>query len=188
MNSDFEQDHPDSNHLDATMWACLDDIERLAPAESVNSVSSRVAELDRAARISVLVGILSEEIGYDCFWPIFLEWWPDFEFPHRWENLADILRDLHRTNPAYDFLLPADKAFFDSLPELITAHRGASVNFPLGVSWTTDKDKAQWFARRFDPSGGSVVSKTICKRDVWAVFTHRKESEILCDPLAMRDV
>jgi hypothetical protein len=62
MNSDSEQDHPDYNHLYATMWACLDDIERLAPAESVNSVSSRVAKLDRAARISVLVSVLSEDI------------------------------------------------------------------------------------------------------------------------------
>ena len=65
-------------------------------------------------------------------------------------------------------------------------YRGASGDFPPGVSWTTDKAKALWFAQRFRKHSASVLSGIVCKGNIWAVFTGRGESEILCDPLAVR--
>ena len=163
------------------MWACVDDLDQ-APAAATKSISSRVARLDRAARISVLIAVL-EEADAEHFWSIFLLWWSDFEFPHSWEGLPDRLRDLHAVRPAYRFLPAADQAFFDNLPNQIIVHRGASANFPPGISWTTDEAKAVFFARRFAGVDATVFSGTICKRHVWAVFTGRNESEILCDPV-----
>jgi hypothetical protein len=79
-----------------------------------------------------------------------------------------------------------DQTFFDRLPKHVTIYRGASRKFPLGISWTTEKAKAEWFAHRFGDPDASVLSGTICKRHVWAVFTARNENEILCDPPEVR--
>ncbi len=177
--------NPDEFDPTAVMSECLEDIWHLPPAEAVESVSGRVGKLDRASRMGVLVEILDEAEG-GIFWPIFIAWWPDFEFPHMWENLVRRLRDVNAISPAHNFLSPADQTFFDSLPNELTVYRGASGDFPLGVSWTTDKAKALWFAQRFRKHSASVVSGIVCKGNIWAVFTGRGESEILCDPLAVR--
>jgi hypothetical protein len=169
------------DELETIMWECDLDAE-----EAAERISSRVGRLDRASRMSVLAGILGEASD-DTFWSIFLEWWPDFEFPHRWEALLDILRGVHALTPVYPFMPAVDQAFFDSLPEEITVHRGTRQKVPLGISWTTDRACADFFARRFaGHDDGRVVSGIICKRDVWAVFTGRKEAEILCDPLKVQ--
>ena len=71
----------------AVMWACLEDIWQLPPAEAAESVSARVRKLDRASRMAVLEAILDEAEG-GSFWAIFIAWWPDFEFPHVWRILS----------------------------------------------------------------------------------------------------
>ena len=177
--------NPDEFDPMAVMWACLEDIWQLPPAEAAESVSARVRKLDRASRMAVLEAILDEAEG-GSFWAIFIAWWPDFEFPHEWETLVDRLRDVNAIIPAYSYLSSADQAFFDSLPKGITVYRGASGDFPPGVSWTTDKAKALWFAQRFRKHSASVLNGIVCKGNIWAVFTGRGESEILCDPLAVR--
>jgi len=179
--------NPDDFDPDSVLMACLDDIWHSSPNQAAESVSSRVAKLDRASRMGVLVEILNDnDVGPDYFWPIFIAWRPDFEFPHMWENLVDRLRDVNAIIPAYSYLSSADQAFFHSLPKGITVYRGASGDFPPGVSWTTDKAKAPWFAQRFRKHSASVLSGIVCKGNIWAVFTGRGESEILCDPLAVR--
>ena len=167
------------------LWECLEYLEAFPPKRAAERISSRLSKLDRAARMSVLMGIL-DEAEADYFSPIFLDWWPDFEFPHRWDNLADRLRVAHGAVPAYNFMSADNRVFFDSLPNNVTIYRGASREFALGISWTTDIAKADWFARRFEEDTAAVFSGTVCKRDVWAVFTDRKENEILCDPLVVR--
>ena len=184
MNSDdFDlENKSDEFDLEKVMWGCLADMDELGPIEAAERISSRVAKLDRASRISVLIPVL-EAAEPDCFWRIFICWWPDFEFPHRWEGLADRLRALHAVSPAYEFMSSANQNFFNSLPEKITVYRGGSRDYPLGISWTTDLAKAQWFAQRFDGLNGFVATGTIGKQQIWAVFTDRNESEILCGPL-----
>ena len=61
----------DDFDLESVMWACLDDMRELSSTEAAERISSRVGELDKAARISVLIPVL-EEAQSDCFWPIFL--------------------------------------------------------------------------------------------------------------------
>ena len=53
-----------------------------------------------------------------------------------------------------------------------------------GWSWTTDPDKAEWFARRFAVRGKEcfVAEGTVSKQYVIAYFTGRNESEIVVDP------
>jgi hypothetical protein len=77
---------------EAVMRTCLEDLER-DPAVAAKSISSRVMRLDRPDRIGVLISVL-DEAGPEWFWPIFLDWWSDFEFPHKCEDLPDRLREM----------------------------------------------------------------------------------------------
>jgi hypothetical protein len=67
----------------------------------------------------------------------------------------------------------------DNLPKSVTIYRGCQKDVnENGISWTLDKDRAEWFATRFKQEG-LVLEKTILKRDIIAVFTGRSESEVV---------
>ncbi len=76
------------------------------------------------------------------------------------------------------------------IPKIITVYRGVTVNNHKGLSWTTNKGTAEWFAKRFLKSGerGYVFSGQIAREDVIAQFNSRNESEIVCDWKKIKDV
>jgi hypothetical protein len=136
------------------------------------------------------------------FWAMFLEWWPDSEFSR---GHASRLQRVHRRRRAYEFMTPENKEFYDALPDPVTVYRGQEAGTSPGVSWTTDKAKAEWFAERFTShegrifaalQGGArfanskgkpiVLTGKIKKANVWAVFTDRNESEVLCRPTIVK--
>jgi hypothetical protein len=57
-----------------------------------------------------------------------------------------------------------------------------------GLSWTLNKDKALFFARRFKPPQPILATALLRKRDVLAYLPDRDEEEIVCLPTAVRDV
>ena len=66
--------------------------------------------------------------------------------------------------------------FFNNLPEEITIYRGAeSIK---GISWTLSKEKAEWFAKRFEING-TVFEKTVKKSDCFCYLNERQEEEII---------
>lgn len=69
-----------------------------------------------------------------------------------------------------------------ALPDEITVYRGyAERGTAEGFSWTTDYDKACWFAKRLAQAGDAcfVAEATIPKNDVIWYFEGRGESEIV---------
>lgn len=72
---------------------------------------------------------------------------------------------------------------YNSLPNEITIYRGVEDNKKNGVkalSWTLNKDKAKWFATRYEDKGIMFTAK-IKKEDVLAYFNSRKEEEVVID-------
>lgn len=71
------------------------------------------------------------------------------------------------------------------LPDPVTLYRGAVPSRRDGMSWTTDRDRAEWFARRFDGLGtetGQVYEITIPVECCLARFTEgRGEDEVVVD-------
>lgn len=66
--------------------------------------------------------------------------------------------------------------FFNNLPEEITIYRGAdSIE---GISWTLCKEKAEWFAKRYNKNN-KVFEKTVKKNDCLCYLNDRKEEEII---------
>jgi len=66
--------------------------------------------------------------------------------------------------------------FFNNLPEEITIYRGADTI--EGISWTLCKEKAEWFAKRYNKNG-KVFEKTVKKHDCLCFLNDRKEEEII---------
>ena len=71
---------------------------------------------------------------------------------------------------------PEDRAFYDALPDEIEVWRGWHSGNPvgsLGLSWSTDRAVAVWFARRFEGSDCEPIlfRGTISKTDVALAMT-----------------
>ena len=76
-------------------------------------------------------------------------------------------------------------AAYKEFPDTLTVYRGVGVSRnPEGISWTIDKDKAIWFAHRFDIKGksGYLLEAEIKKEDILAYFKSRGEEEIVVKP------
>lgn len=76
---------------------------------------------------------------------------------------------------------------FTSVPwgcdTLLTVYRGVSYNGkPDGLSWTTDYEKALWFASRFKGKNAKVYKMNITNPDaILAYFSGRNEEEVVID-------
>lgn len=78
-----------------------------------------------------------------------------------------------------------DKAVLKSLPNEFKVYRGFTGEEFEGLSWSTSKAKAKWFANRFAEVDGlypMLVTAKAKKEDVLAYFGDRGEKEIVIDP------
>lgn len=73
---------------------------------------------------------------------------------------------------------------------MVTVYRGVRVNNYRGLSWTTDKKIAEWFAKRFGTNGDRcyVFTGTIKKKDIIGLFDSRNEKEVVCDYRKIEDI
>ena len=78
-----------------------------------------------------------------------------------------------------EFSIPAD------VPDPVTIYRGGGPeawHVLLGQSWTLDRERADWFARRID--GSSWLATATIPRDMLMFYSNcRKESEVIPDTI-----
>ena len=71
---------------------------------------------------------------------------------------------------------------FISLSNGVSIYRGVrNESYKLGLSWTLDKNRADWFANRFDCYKNFVYKIPIEKDAVLAYFSSRGEDEVVVD-------
>lgn len=70
---------------------------------------------------------------------------------------------------------------FNQIKEPITVYRGAGSKLYArsGLSWTTDRDKAIWFAHRFRTKNAWLAEVTVKRMHIAAIFHRRSEAEII---------
>ena len=145
---------------------------------------------------------------HDALLQAYGEWWTPESEEDYWDVVGSVWidseniyqnryswRSLLTEQYSYPHLMmdEKEKAFFDSLPEEITIFRGGMDD--KGFSWTLDKDKAVWFADRWQMNGNlgdksnvtkrhntNLFEKTINKNDALAYLNGRGESEIIYIP------
>ena len=79
---------------------------------------------------------------------------------------------------------------WENLPEEVLIYRGVSNGgTPLGLSWTTNKEKAKWFQHRFDKSNscGILQKARVNKKFILAYFDSRGEEELIVDALSIKN-
>ncbi len=79
---------------------------------------------------------------------------------------------------------------FLSPDEVVTVYRWATSYHAKNVnslSWTLNRDTAEWFAHRFDEHG-TVCGAQIPKEHIYAVFLGRNAAEVIVDPKRLQDI
>ncbi len=140
---------------------------------------------ERPYRSDALIEIAPRITDDKVYWELVGDVWVDTENPWQWgEDLRTILL---ADRPHREYIMDEDdRIALAAMPDEITVYRGytPAVRNLRGWSWTTWRDKAKWFAQRFDTicGKGRVARGTVRKEDVIAFLNRRGESEILVDP------
>ena len=117
--------------------------------------------------------------------------WTIDEAPNQDPNLSHrSLADLFRSvSPKY--LMDAEELRqFQTLEDPVTVYRGVTSHNAQNIralSWTLDRDTAEWFAHRFGEDG-TVYEAQIAKAHILAVFLGRNEWEVVVDPKYLEQV
>lgn len=113
------------------------------------------------------------------YWKVVRNVWDDSEniWQHRitWANLFS------KEDPLRPLLMSRrERKFLSGLPQKFVVYRGQVKKSHSGMSWTLDRDKAEWFASRYQRSNPSLLVKGIAdKQFVIAYMEDRNESEIV---------
>jgi hypothetical protein len=155
-------------------------------------LSARVGRRDKPyvlVHAVVLNGELTdpEEIaqGFEDAW-VSCEWPGQAATPSVWMAVLGEALDLDT-----EYLHGTEVRSKDELPQSVTLYRGATPEHAEGMSWTDDRERAEWFAGRFNgmASGEGRVYEVEATPDmVLARFDRRGESEWVLDPEYLDDL
>ena len=157
-------------------------------------VSTLINESDSAFQIYMMItksyalGFLKfarNSLSEKDFASILADAWIRTETPNNDPNLSkkDLLSMFKSTDPRL-LMDEDDYQRFMDLDDVVTVYRGVtSMNAKniKALSWTLDRDTAEWFAHRFGENG-TVYEAQIQKKYIYALFTGRNESEVIVDP------
>jgi hypothetical protein len=112
------------------------------------------------------------------YWSLLSSIWTDTE--NGWQNIEQWKELFGSSRPNRGFLMNEDEQFaLNNLGDKFTVYRGCQEGLNEdGISWTLKREKAQWFANRFEKAG-VVLEKVITKQDAVALFIGRSESEVV---------
>jgi hypothetical protein len=166
-------------------------------AQKTKAVAAAIAEgnwatfvflHERPYRVDALEAVLFEHEIEDpaIVWPLISSVWIDSENIYqnfrRWKDIWEVPVP-RRTVKIMDM---EERAALNALPATITVYRGVAHESSVGgMSWTTDRDKAVWFARRFaadERRKPMLATATVRRKDVIAHFLGRNEFEIVVLP------
>lgn len=146
--------------------------------------------VERQHRLEHLLHLMGIH-GVEALLPAIGEVWQDSESVYAdgedWAWIWIRVTRTYRGRPrktAKRVMTPKERAVFDALPDDIVIYRGyCGEGGEQGLSWTLDREKASWFARRFacHDDAQMIATMTIRKSDAIAFF--EREDEIVIDGL-----
>ena len=115
--------------------------------------------------------------------------WTIVEFPNVDDNIPpqEFVRIFRMADKSL-LMNDEERRLYLALPDEMTVYRGIRGRGSLkALSWTTDIEQAEWFAKRWDKKG-KVYSAMIRKEDVLAMFTSRGEAEVVVDYTKLKNI
>lgn len=96
----------------------------------------------------------------------------------------DIIRMFKKADKKY-LMSDMERSTIESMPSLVTVYRGVTSynrKNKNALSWTIDREKAEWFSNRFQTGTGEVWSLKIPKNLILCYFGERgTEEEVIID-------
>lgn len=162
--------------------------EALEEAIESKAIHSYIFLHERPYRLIAFCKALNLGWGFEKdpnqYWDVLADVWVDTESPHINYDVWKALFESKVPNKE-NFMDEEDKAYFDALPNEFTIYRGYATSDrkgKKGLSWTTSKETAEFFANRFSPYGepkGKIARKKVKKEDVFGFTNRRNEYEII---------
>lgn len=133
----------------------------------------------------------SHHLSKKDFSEILADAWIRSENPNNDPNLTQHeLLSMFQSAESKHLMSQAEMNTLDALDATITVYRGITSYNAKNVkalSWTLDRNVAEWFATRFDEDG-TVYQAQIAKSHIYAYFNGRNESEVIVDPKYLMDI
>ena len=169
---------PHSDNLNALVnLRYIENKKRIEKFFEDKNFASYIFNHERPYRLNALVDCIKllEDKEY---WELVADVWVDSE--NIWQNLNIWKRLLTQRTESKDlFMDEDDKKSFDELPDKFIVYRGyIEGQNKKGFSYTTDENKAKWFAKRYGKNG-KVTSRFVSKSEVFAFTNRRNENEII---------
>lgn len=140
---------------------------------------------ERPYRSDALIEVLPEIDDPAAWWALVASIWTDSE--NIWQTV-DEWREIFENAPEGTMTAKLALESLDKLPDVLTVYRGtcAPDGMGCGMSWTLDREKAVWFARRLHipekHDHPRVITGTVEKRHVLGYMIERGEEEIVALP------
>lgn len=161
-------------------------VQALKQAKEEKRWHTAVYLYERPYRLDALLGI-AENLNNEEYWELVADVWIDSE--NIWQNLDEWREVLLDERPSRHCMMDEEEqTAFAALPDEIEIYRGCNLGVNEdGMSWTTDRSRAEWFAKRFEREDfeAIVIVAKVKKEDVIAYFTGRNESEILANDVTV---
>lgn len=159
--------------------------EAVAAAEAEGKWQRVLWLHEKPYRMTVFLRVRDQMSDRD-YWQALGSLWLETENLH--EDQAEWIAVLNASRPsrAQWLMDETERAALAGLDEQLTVYRGfRRPGRHLAPSWTLDRARAEWFARRpLDPHGskGYLATATVAKTSVIAYFAGRGEQEIVLNP------
>lgn len=149
-------------------------------------------EARKPDKLAVLY-VYRNEIDIIEFSTLLKYWWVMTEFPnqHQKEHLIEMFEMADK-----DIMMDVEDQpeQLDKMPDMVRVYRGVQDCNPKtlkmkikALSWTTSKEKAEWFGNRWK-KGGRVYTAIIPKKDIFIFSNARQEQEVVLNPDKLIDV
>tara|TARA_R110001592_G_scaffold236443_1_gene494756 strand:- start:83 stop:706 length:624 start_codon:yes stop_codon:yes gene_type:complete len=169
--------HPHLNELANNSYKSKKEFMRKYTEEK--DIDSFMNLIERPYRVPIIMSVLRSwwKPTKKEYWDVISWIWQDTECVY--ENLDTWieLMTLEFSEPQL-MMNDKEKEVYDNLPKIVRVYRGGVDD--RGLSWSLSREKAEWFANRFD-YGYKVFEKEINKSDILAYLDGRQEQEIICN-------
>ena len=160
-------------------------LEMLEKAKKDENWSKYVFLRERPYRLNAFLDI-AKKLNHEKFWDLFMDIWSDSENIYQNKLFWRETILMYQPKPAFDLVMnKEDLETFNALPDEFAIYRGTNRSEDEdtdSLSWTIDREKAQWFANRLNHDNPKVLERTIKKEEVLAFYNGRGESEIIVYP------